>query len=129
MIKNDRNFWMYLLLTIITCGIYGIVFFWYVCQDLNTLGNGDGQESPNYIVVMLLGIITCGIYTFYWYYKQGNRLQTIIQRYGANTNENGTTYLLWILLGSFIGIGPFVAQYLFIKNLNTAANLYNGQMA
>lgn len=76
-LKQDRNFWMYLLLSIVTCGIYSI-YWWYVfVNDLNTLGQGDGEESPNYIVVILLSIVTCGIYNYFWYYKQGNRMQKI----------------------------------------------------
>lgn len=124
--KTDRNILMYILLNIVTCGIYGIYFWYMYTVDINKVCAGDGNESPNYILVWLLSILTCGFYGFYWYYKQGNRLQAAAPRYGLNFQENGTSVLLWMLLGSFLcGIGVFVAIHILIKNLNTLAIEYN----
>ena len=86
-LKQDRNFILVILLSIITCGIYGIYYWYKFTEDLNTLGRGDGQESPNYIIVLLLSSITCGIYAFFWYYKQGNRMQAIGQRNGGKRHD------------------------------------------
>ena len=53
---------------------------------------------------------TCGIYNWIWYYNLGDRLASNAPRYGMNFQENGTTILLWKLLGVFLfGIGPFIA--------------------
>ena len=50
-IETGSEFIVVILLSIITCGIYSI-FYWYkFTEDLNTLGRGDGQDSPNYIIV------------------------------------------------------------------------------
>lgn len=126
---EQRNFWIYLLLTIITCGLYSI-YFWYVyTEDINKICSGDGQESMNYILVLLLSIVTCGIYGFYWYYKQGNRLQEAAPRYNLMFSESGTTILLWLILGAFIcGLGSFVGLYILITNLNRLAEVYNQQI-
>lgn len=49
-VKDNRSFWVYLLLSIVTCGLYSI-YFWYVyVEDLNTIFYGDGEDSPNYIL-------------------------------------------------------------------------------
>ena len=127
-LKQDRNFWMYLLLSIVTCGIYSI-YWWYVfVNDLNTLGQGDGEESPNYIVVILLSIVTCGIYNYFWYYKQGYRMQKIGQRNGVQIDENGTSLLLWFLLGSLLcGVGPWISFYMMTRNMNKLCAAYNTQ--
>lgn len=124
MIKQ-RSLWTYILLTIITCGIYSLYFFYRYTQDLNAVCQGDGQESPNYILVFLLSLITCGIYRYYWLYKQGNRLQEAAPRYGMVFQEDGTAVLLWELLGMFIFVGPFIALHILIKNMNAVANVYN----
>lgn len=126
-VKDDRSFITYLVLDLITCGIYGIYFWYMYVEDINTVFYGDGEDSPNYILVFLLSIITCGIYGFYWYYKQANRIyRGAYERYGVPVTETGTSVLIWMLLGSLVcGLGTFVAQYFMINNLNKAASAYN----
>lgn len=125
MIKQ-RNYLVMVLLSIITCGIYGIIFWYQYTEDLNTVCNGDGKETQNYIIVILLNFITCGIYGLIWMYGIGNRLQENAPRYGHNFNENGTTVLLWYILGAFLCfIGYFYAQYILVKNMNALADRYN----
>jgi hypothetical protein len=127
MIKQ-RNFVAFILLSIITCGIYGIVFWYNYSDDMNIICNGDGKETKNYIIVILLSLITCGIYYWFWIYGVGNRLNENAPRYGINFSENGTTILLWMLVGSLVfGIGAIIAQYLLVRNMNELANRYNHQ--
>jgi hypothetical protein len=128
--KEDRSFWMYFGLTIITCGIYGLLFFWDFCKDLNVVcrakEDSDTDNSPNYLVVILLTIVTCGIYYFFWLYKQGNRMKRAGDAYGVRIEENGTSLLLWDLLGSLVfGIGSLVCTHMLIKNMNTLCVAYN----
>jgi len=95
-------------------------------EDINTVCEGDGNPSPNYIIVILLSVITCGIYTYVWFYKQGNRLQAIAPKYNLSIQENGTSILLWMLFGAVLcGIGPFIAYNILLKNMNAIANVYN----
>lgn len=123
---EERSFWKYLILSIITCGIYSIIFWYQYSIDMNTVCNGDGKETRNYIIVILLSFITCGIYYYVWMYGVGNRLQESGERYGLNIQENGTTLLLWTIIGSFAcGIGPLVAMYFMIKDMNEVAVRYN----
>lgn len=123
---KQRSLVTLILLSIITCGIYGIVFWYQWTEDVNKMCQGDGQDSSNYIVVILLSMVTCGIYGLYWYYKMGNRLQQNAPRYGMAFSENGTSVLLWMVIGSLLcGIGAFVAMYILIKNTNSLANAYN----
>lgn len=128
-VKDNRSFWVYLLLSIVTCGLYSI-YFWYVyVEDINTVFYGDGEDSPNYILVMLLTWVTCGIYGVYWRYKQANRMyREAYDRYGVMIEENGSSILLWTILGYFTGgIGQFIADYFMIQNLNKTALVYNTQ--
>jgi hypothetical protein len=125
MIKR-RSLLTLVLLSIITCGIYGIIFWYNYSDDMNKVCNGDGKQTQNYIIVILLGFITCGIYPIIWFYGIGNRLQENAPRYGVNFTENGTTILMWEIFGSLIcGIGPFIAMYILIKNMNILADRYN----
>ena len=123
---RQRSLLTLILLSIVTCGIYGIYFWYMYVEDVNTVCAGDGDNTPNYIVVVLLSIITFGIYGVWFYYRLGNRLQNNGSRYGLAFQENGTTILLWWLVGSLLcGVGPFIAMYFLIRNMNSIADVFN----
>ena len=126
-----RRFWKYLLLGIVTCGIYGIYYFYGYVKDLNKVCEGDGKESKNYIVVLLLSMITCGIYGLYWWYAQGERLYHIAPKYRVKVREKGGDILLWEILGCTImpGIGMMVVTYIMVDNMNILAKAYNGEIS
>lgn len=125
-VTEDRNFVLYVVLTIITCGIYGLVFLYSMIQDVNTVCDGDGEHTRGLLGLILLSLVTCGIYSFYWYYCLGNRLANNASRYGMSFQENGTTVLLWLVIGSLLcGLGTWVATYIIIKNCNQLCAAYN----
>ena len=75
---------------------------------------------------LLLSLVTCGFYAYYWYYKIGNRLQANAPRYGLMFQENGTTVLMWQIVGALLcGLGPIFAMNIIIKNTNAMATAYN----
>ena len=126
--KADRSLIAYILLTFITCGIYGWYFIYALARDVNAVCAGDGKSTAGLIKLILLSMITCGFYGIYWYYSLGNRLAENAPRYGLNFQENGTTVLLWYLVGLLAcGIGPFVAMHIIIKNANALCGAYNYQ--
>ena len=125
-IQTDRNIIMYILLSIVTCGIYGYYFIYMLAQDVNEMCKGDGQKTGGLVAFILLSYVTCGLYAYYWYYQLANRLQLNAPRYGIVVMESGTTILLWCLIGLLVcGIGPFVAMHFIIKNTNAMAVAYN----
>lgn len=131
-LKTDRGLLGYVLLTIVTCGIYSYYFIYSVAKDVNVACQGDGQTTGGLGKFILLSIVTCGIYSWFWQYNLGNRLASNAPRYGLSFQENGTTVLMWCLFGSLLcGIGPFIAMNIIIKNTNSicmAYNRYNGLM-
>lgn len=93
---------------------------------MNVVCAGDGQNTPGLVQFILLSFITCGIYSWFYYYNLANRMAENAPRYGLSFSENGTTVLLWLLVGALVcGIGPFVAMYILIKNMNSLAHAYN----
>ena len=125
-LKDDRGLLSYILLTIITFGIYSYYFLYKIAKDVNVACEEDGEKTAGLVAFILLSFVTCGIYTWVWYYKLGNRLAENAPRYGMHFQENGTTVLLWLLFGAFIcGIGPFIAMYIIIKNTNKICYAYN----
>ena len=124
--KTDRSLVAYILLSIITCGIYSYYFLYAMARDANVICSADGKKTGGLLAFILLSFITCGFYALYWYYALGNRLAENAPRYGMSFQENGTTVLLWYLVGALAcGIGPFVAMHILIKNMNSLSVAYN----
>ena len=125
-VKEDRSLVMYILLSIVTCGIYSYYFLYSIAQDANVVCADDGKKTSGRAAFILLSIVTCGIYAWIWYYNLGNRLSENAPKYGLNFSENGTTVLMWMIFGSFLcGIGPFIAMNILITNMNALAHAYN----
>ena len=92
-----REVGMAVILTIVTCGIYGIVWMIGLVDDLNSVSNEPNQTSG--ITVWLLSIVTCGIYYLIWLYKAGSRIDEIRMRNNMPSNNKGMLYCLLAVFG------------------------------
>lgn len=99
---KHRSLAKLIILSFITFGIYGIIFWWDYVNDINDVCVCDGKKSPNYIVVILLSVITFGIYHLIWIYQQGERLKYIAPEYGLDIKQGGKSVLLYSLGGSLV---------------------------
>lgn len=92
-----RNIAVCIVLTLVTCGIYGI--YWIVCltNDVNTV-SGDVNGTSGGMVVVLT-IVTCGIYGIYWAYKQGEKLDFTKNNRGIPSSNSGVLYLILQIFG------------------------------
>lgn len=117
MIKK-RNPWVYILLNTITLGIYGLFFWSKWTKDINTICEGDDNESAHYLLVFLLGVCTLFIYSLSWNYKMGERMFQKARDYNVSLKHGGIYIMLWRFL-------PFVSSVYKIKYLNRLAAAYN----
>ena len=128
-VKSDRSLIGWLLLSIVTCGIYSYYFLYCLARDINTMCQEDGDSTPGIAAFILLSFVTCRFYALYWYYKIGNRLQANAPRYGLVFQENGTTILMWQIVGALLcGLGSIFAMNIIIKNTNAMATVYNTRL-
>ncbi|MBO6195098.1 MAG: DUF4234 domain-containing protein [Bacilli bacterium] len=90
---KKRDIAISIILTIVTCGIYGL--YWCAClnDELKHEAKEDGFTSGG--MVVLLSIVTCGIYTIYWSYKMGE----FVNKTKKNTDNTGILYLILSLIG------------------------------
>ena len=125
-VQTDRSLIMYILLTLVTCGIYAYFFIYKLAEDTNEICFEDGESTPGLGMYILLSIVTCGFYSYYWLYKVQNRFCAAGVRYGISIVENGTTVLMWYIFGSLLcGIGAFVGMNIIITSANRLGNAYN----
>ena len=120
---KKRSLLGYIGLTIITCGLYHYYWIYVTTQDINDI---SGRKVADPAIALLLSLVTCGIYQFYWYYIVGNEMQESSNAMGVNIKENGTTYILFILLGMVtFGITSLIAYFMFFKNMGICVDYYN----
>lgn len=93
---KEKNIVTCILLTVVTCGIYGIVWFVNLNDDVNSL-SGDFKISGG--MAFLFTLVTCGIYGLYWMYNQGQRIDQIKQSRGIPASNSGVLYLILSVLG------------------------------
>lgn len=128
-VRSNRSLVAYIVLGLLTCGIYWWYFIYSIAQDMNKMCAADGSKTGGLAAYILLSVITCGIYSYWWQYRIADRLQANAPRYGLHFSESGMTVFLWDILGEFLcGIGPFVAMHIIIKNTNAMASAYNGSI-
>ena len=124
MIQEDRRLWKLILFTIPTFGIYNIYFWFRMTQDLNQIYTEE-KKIKNYILVCFLSIITLGIYRWVWFFYLEDRIQMAGRQMGIKIKPGPSVTLIWKLFGTFIIIGPFVANFIVIHNMNKVAKEYN----
>ncbi len=115
MIPN-RSIALCVVLTIITCGIYGWYWLYCLAQDIDTAANRPGDVSPALLVV--LTIITCGIYGWIWAYQSAGKLNEAKALRGMPTDSNNNIiYLVLCILGFSI-----ITWALMQNELNSMSN-------
>lgn len=95
---QQKNIALCVVLCFVTCGIYSIIWFISMVDDLN-YASGQTNESSGGIV-FLLSLVTCGIYMIYWMYKAGEKVNIIRQSRGIYPDTStGVLYLVLTIFG------------------------------
>lgn len=94
---KQRSIGMCILLTIVTCGIYGL--YWFVCITDDTNEMSGENELAGGGMALLLTLVTCGIYGWYWAYKMGEKVDIIKNRGGMPSSNIGILFVVLQLFG------------------------------
>lgn len=96
-----------IILSIVTCGIYGIVWMINLSNEVSAY-NGEKIEGGTEFLLM---IVTCGIYAIYWYYKMGQKILRAKQRAGQFAQDNSVLYVILAVFGlSIVSMALMQAQ-------------------
>ena len=110
---NKRNIALCIVLSIVTCGIYGIYWMIVLANETN-VASGHAQDGTSGGIVFLLTLVTCGIYGIYWAYKQGEKINEA--KAMRNMPSDSNAGVLYIILEIF-GLG-IIAYALMQNELN-----------
>ncbi len=90
---RQRSVALSIILSIVTCGIYGIYWFVTLNNDIKAASKDSTLASGG--VAYILTIVTCGIYGFYWAYRMGKALEQAQKNAGFEvSNDNSILFLI-----------------------------------
>ncbi len=126
-LKTNKGLLKTILLTIITFGIYPLVVMSAVSNDINTVASRyDGRKTMHFcLLAFIVAPLTVGIGGIVWYHRVSDRIGDELRRRGIGYNFGASDFWLWNILGSFIGIGPFVYLHKLFKAVNLMNQHYN----
>lgn len=128
--QTNRSMIKVILLSLITCGIYGIWFYAKLADDINLIASRrDGKRTMNYwLLIFIVSPITCGIGSIVWANNIAGRIGDEARARGFITTFGSSTFWLWNVLGSFLcAIGPFVYLHKLCKTMNDICADYNAK--
>ena len=126
-IRPNHSLLKFILLSIVTLGIYSIVWHSRLSTEINIIASRyDGRRTTNgALVYLLLGWITFGIAILVWEHNISNRMGAELNRRGINYKHGAADYWLWCILGAFIIVGPFIYIHKQCTAMNKLAENYN----
>ena len=126
-LKTNKGLLKYILLSLITFGIYGIVVMSSLSNDVNIVASRyDGKKTMHFcLLFFIVGPITFGIAYIVWFHRISNRLGNELRRRNINSNFSAADFWLWNVIGSLIVIGPLVYMYKLFKACNMMCKHYN----
>ncbi|MCH5265903.1 MAG: DUF4234 domain-containing protein [Lachnospiraceae bacterium] len=101
MVKK-RNLVLYIILSLITGGIFMLYWIYSLTTDTNTISGETDDTSGG--MVILFTIITCGIYGLYWAYKRGGKIDKAKTNRGESASNKGILYLILYFFAGIISI-------------------------
>lgn len=92
---QKKSVGMCIFLTIITCGIYGIYWYYEILSDIYYISGRENNAGMD----ILLTLITCGIYGYYMHYQMGVYLLEARNRLNHYPKDDSILFLVLSLLG------------------------------
>lgn len=112
---ENRSIALSIILSIITCGIYGLFWYAFMTNDANKVSGEYDSTSGG--LTILYSLLTCGLYKIYWSYKVGKQLYNAGSNYGKDISDNSILYLILSLFGLSI-----ISDALIQNDLNSFSN-------
>ena len=125
-LQTNRSMWKLMLLTVLTLGIYPILFFIPFSFDLDKIApKRDGTKTMNFLLAYLLSFLTLSIVMDIWQYQIAARIGEALEMREIDYEFSTSDFWLWFFFGSFFLVGPFIYYYKMCKAMNLLCRHYN----
>lgn len=101
---TEKNPITILILSLVTCGIYGIIWLYQTVDEIN---KGLGREEFNPMIVLVSSLV-CAPALVFWLYKMTQALPELAQSRGLPPVDNAM--LIFILMLAVLPVGLFMYQ-------------------
>lgn len=97
---STMNIAVGIILTIVTCGIFAIIWQY---KQINALNQLYGRKEFDFMLWFALTIVTCGLFGIYYEYKMADGINEMKEQRGLRVDTNfPIVCLLLTLLGFYI---------------------------
>ena len=91
---NKRSIGICILLSIITCGIYGIYWMYLLVKNTRSI-----QKNTDKCTGEMLCLIFVPFYSLYWWYTRGEKVRQGFAEHNYNATGGGVAYLALAIFG------------------------------
>ena len=125
-LETNRSMWKLMILSLLTFGLYSILFFIPFSFDLDKAApKRDRSKTMNFLWAYLLSLLTFSLVIDIWHYGIASRVSDALEERKIDYNFSTADFWLWFLLGSLILVGPFVYFHKLCKAMNLICQNYN----
>lgn len=122
MLRTDYSFTKFFFLGLLTLGIYNLIVFYRISEDINYVAKVDGRRTMSYLLVLFVfSWLTFGILPLVWWHNLCERMGEAVRRRNINVSFGASDYWIYNILLRFTIVCPL----LFCSKLLRVANLLN----
>ena len=126
-LKTNRGLIKFILLSLITFGIYGLEVMSEISDTINLIAvRFDGKKTMHFcLMAFIFSWLTFGIAPIVWYHRLSARIGNALKVRNIKYSFGAGSFWGWNVLGSFIVIGPLVYMHKLFKSMNLICEDFN----
>ena len=125
-LKTDRAVWKLIIFTVLTCGIYPILFFIPFSFDLDIVApRRDGGKTMNFLLAYVLSLFTCSSVLYVWLYQITERVEEALRKRKIDYNFSTNDFWIFGVFGWVFLIGSWIYYHKLCKAMNLLCADYN----
>ncbi|MBQ1186567.1 MAG: DUF4234 domain-containing protein [Clostridia bacterium] len=126
-LKTNRGLLKCILLSFLTFGIYGIVVMSEVSDTVNFVATRfDGKKTMHFcLMTFVFSWLTFGVAPFVWFHRISARIGNVLKVRNIPYSFGAGSFWGWYILGSLIGVGPFIYTHKLFKAMNLMCADFN----
>lgn len=98
---SERSIPLYIVLTIITCGLFSIYWFISMAGDIAKLRE---KAEPRGVFDYIISVVTCGIYFIFCCYRYAKYIVEIQEKRGLKVNDISTLSAIFGILFGIVSL-------------------------